>query len=303
MIEKHAGKGGGAFGNRNSYKEIEFMSNGFNETVLDELMRVMKKTNIYIFCSQKQIPFYERFNRKQRRLRMAKELQHFKFGTVKRSQIKFADYNPRIIDESNQKKLIKAIKENGLIEPLVWNKRTGVLVGGHQRLTAADKIYRKKDYEVPVAIIDVDEKTEKKLNVQLNNPSMQGDWDLDELAKLSDDVSFEDMGFDKADIDFMFDGELDFDGKEKEELQPSKKETPYDDEVEDEKDKMAGLAEFNKKKADFRHKDQDDTIINFYTKVVFPSNEAKEEFYKKANIPANEEFITFDQLKRYFEKE
>lgn len=190
---------------------------------------------------------------------MSKQLQHFKFGTVKRSQIKFADYNPRIIDESNQKKLIKAIRENGLIEPLVWNERTGVLVGGHQRLTAADKIYRKKDYEVPVAIIDVDEKTEKKLNVQLNNPSMQGDWNLDELAKLSDDVSFEDMGFNKSDIDFMFDGEL-----------------------------------------DFRHKDKDTTIINFYTKVVFPSNEAKEEFYKKASIPANEEFITFDQLKRYF---
>lgn len=50
---------------------------------------------------------------------MAKELQHFEFGKIKRSQIKFADYNPRIIDESNQKKLIKAIKENGLIEPLV----------------------------------------------------------------------------------------------------------------------------------------------------------------------------------------
>ena len=233
---------------------------------------------------------------------MAKELQHFKFGTVKRSQIKFADYNPRIIDESNQKKLIKAIKENGLIEPLVWNKRDGVLVGGHQRLTAADKIYRKKDYDVPVAIIDVDEKTEKKLNVQLNNPSMQGDWDLNELADLSKDVSFEDMGFNKADIDFLFDGSVDFDGQFIEDDKPSKKETPYDDEVEDEKDKMAGLAEFNKKKADFRHKDQDDTIINFYTKVVFPSNDAKEEFYKKANIPANEEFITFDQLKRYFEK-
>ena len=64
----------------------------------------------------------------------------------------------------------------------------------------------------------------------------------------------------------------------------------------------SSLAEFNKKKADFRHKDQDNTTINFYAKVVFPSNEAKEEFYKKANIPANEEFITFDQLKRYFEK-
>lgn len=99
-----------------------------------------------------------------------------------------------------------------------------------------------------------------------------------------------------------FDGEVDFDGKIKDEPPESKKETPYDDEVEDEKDKLASLAEFNKKKADFRHKDKDTTIINFYTKVVFPSNEAKEEFYKKANIPANEEFITFDQLKRYFEK-
>ena len=215
------------------------------------------------------------------RLVMSKPLQHFKFGTVKRSQIKFADYNPRIIDESNQKKLIKAIRENGLIEPLVWNKRDGVLVGGHQRLTAADKIYRKKDYEVPVAIIDVDEKTEKKLNVQLNNPSMQGDWDLDELAKLSDDVSFEDMGFNKSDIDFMFDGELDFDGKEKEDLQPSKKETPYDDEVEDEKDKLAGLAEFNEKKADFRHKDNDDTIINFYARLCFQVMTPKKSFTRK----------------------
>ena len=98
----------------------------------------------------------------------------------------------------------------------------------------------------------------------------------------------------------MFDGELDFDGKEKEDPEPSKKETPYDDEVEDEKDKLAGLAEFNEKKANFRHKDKDTTIINFYAKVVFPSNEVKEEFYKKASIPANEEFITFDQLKRYF---
>lgn len=59
---------------------------------------------------------------------MTKELQHFKFGTVKRSQIKFADYNPRIIDESNQKKLIKAIKENGLIEPSYGINETAFLL-------------------------------------------------------------------------------------------------------------------------------------------------------------------------------
>lgn len=51
----HAGKGGGCFGNRQAYSDIEFMSDGFSEATLDELCRVMKKINIYLFCSQKQI--------------------------------------------------------------------------------------------------------------------------------------------------------------------------------------------------------------------------------------------------------
>lgn len=244
---------------------------------------------------------------------MAKELQQFEYGKITRDKIKLADYNPRIIDDSHLKKLTKAIREHGLVTPLVWNKRTGVLVSGHQRLAAADKIYRKKDYEVPVAIIDVDEKAEKTLNVQLNNPSMQGSWDLGALADLTDDgITFDDMGFDPADIDFMYDGEIAFDDQT--ESTSGKRDTPLDDEVEDEKDKLteiasfegnqgeAGLEKFNQKKAEFRHKDQDNTIINFYTKVVFPDNDTKKEFYRKANIPANEEFITFEQVKRYFEK-
>lgn len=256
------------------------------------------------------------------RLAKRKKLQQFEYGTITRDKIKLADYNPRLIDDDNLKKLTKAIREHGLVTPLVWNKRTGILVSGHQRLAAADKIYRKKDYEVPVAIIDVDEKEEKTLNVQLNNPSMQGSWDLGALADLNaDGISFDDMGFNKADIDFMFDGEVDFDvpdndgtlnsdSTDGDTQAVSKRDTPLDEEVEDEKDKLADMAdsddedhldEFNKKKAEFRHKDNDNTIINFYTKVVFPDNETKKEFYRKANIPANEEYITFDQMKRYFE--
>ena len=253
---------------------------------------------------------------------MAKGFEEVK--KIPRSQIKRAEYNPRIIDEESLKKLTKDIREHGLVTPLVWNKRTGVLVSGHQRLVAMDKIHRKKDYEVPVAVIDVDEKEEKQLNVQMNNPSLQGSWDLGALASLRDDgISFDDMGFNKADIDFMYDGEIDFDGdvldddnssddgdSDDEQSTISKRDTPFDEEVEDEKDKLAdmselndedGLEEFNKKKAEFRHKDNDNTIINFYTKVIFPDNKTKKEFYRKANIPANEEYITFDQMKRYFE--
>lgn len=230
---------------------------------------------------------------------MTKELQQFEFGTLKRSQIKFATYNPRIIDDSNQKKLIKGIRENGLVEPLVVNKRTGnTLVSGHQRLTAADKIY-KKDYDVPVSIIDVDEETEKKLNVQLNNPSMQGEWDLSALADLAidDGISFEDMGFDAGEIDLMFDGEIDINGEFKDD-EPDEEKEKNEEEIEKEK---AGLEELKQQKKQARKQMQEEDVIDFYCKVVFPSNEAKRKFFKKANIPANEEFVTIDQLKRGFE--
>ena len=48
-------------------KELEGMKNGFSEKVIDELCRVMKKINIYIFCSQKQIiPLLDYFVKKKR---------------------------------------------------------------------------------------------------------------------------------------------------------------------------------------------------------------------------------------------
>lgn len=49
--------GGGItkLGHRVAYKEIECMSNGFETLILNELCRVMKKINIYLFCSKKQL--------------------------------------------------------------------------------------------------------------------------------------------------------------------------------------------------------------------------------------------------------
>ena len=52
----HAGKGGGAFGNRNNLSEINFMSNGFDLEILNKIEQKMKKINIYIYCSKKQVP-------------------------------------------------------------------------------------------------------------------------------------------------------------------------------------------------------------------------------------------------------
>lgn len=56
----------------------------------------------------------------------------------------------------------------------------------------------------------MDEREEAALNVQLNNPSMQGEWDFDKLAMMSEDFDLDlkdDLGFTDTDIDFMFDGD------------------------------------------------------------------------------------------------
>lgn len=48
-------------------KELNGMKDGFDEKVLDELCRVMKKINIYFFCSQKQIvPLLDYFVKKKK---------------------------------------------------------------------------------------------------------------------------------------------------------------------------------------------------------------------------------------------
>lgn len=48
-------KGAGVYGSVAQFKQIECMADGFKDEVLDELCRVMKKINIYLFCSKNQL--------------------------------------------------------------------------------------------------------------------------------------------------------------------------------------------------------------------------------------------------------
>lgn len=47
-----------ARGTRKGMERLEKLKDGFDPAVLDELCRVMARVNVYIFCSQKQIPTY-----------------------------------------------------------------------------------------------------------------------------------------------------------------------------------------------------------------------------------------------------
>jgi hypothetical protein len=133
-------------------------------------------------------------------------LQQFQVEEMPRAALKGAAYNPRVISDTEKGKLKKALKRHGLVAPITWNKRTGNIVGGHQRITIMDSLMGSSDYSLSVAVIDVDEVREKELNVLLNNGAAQGSWDMEGLAKLfgDDRVSLEGSGFDVTDLYDLF---------------------------------------------------------------------------------------------------
>ncbi len=90
-----------------------------------------------------------------------------------------APYNPRRPPTAKARaKLKTSLAEFGLVEPLVWNQRTGHVVGGHARL---DLLRELGHAVVPVSVVDLDDARERALNVVLNNLEAQGRYDPDKL--------------------------------------------------------------------------------------------------------------------------
>ena len=129
---------------------------------------------------------------------------------LRRSQIHFAEYNPRTISEEGKKALRRSIRKYGVVGGIVVNKQTGyTLVGGHQKVTVLDEFNKydpetkENDYMLRVELIDVDLKTEKSLNVTLNNPNVGGDWDDDKMRELIPDIDWKDAGLTDADLNMF----------------------------------------------------------------------------------------------------
>ena len=106
--------------------------------------------------------------------------------TLKAAQLKAAEYNPRRDlqpEDAEYKKLQRSIKEFGYIEPIIWNERTGNVVGGHQRLKV---LLEEGAEDIEAVVVDLDEKDEKILNVLLNK--VKGRWGIGKLADLLQDL-------------------------------------------------------------------------------------------------------------------
>ena len=133
------------------------------------------------------------------------------------SKLNPAKYNPRKDlkpGDTEYEKLKRSMSKFGYVEPIIWNKQTGNIVGGHQRY----KILKDMGYkEAECVVVDIDATKEKALNIALNK--INGEFDIPLLTDLLKDLSTSDFdvsltGFDEDEISDLFSSIDDKEGKD-----------------------------------------------------------------------------------------
>jgi ParB-like chromosome segregation protein Spo0J len=197
-----------------------------------------------------------------------------------RSSIKGAEYNPRQIDPSARKKLEANLRKRGMVQPPVWNRRTGNLVGGHQRLEILDQLEGNDSYELDVAAIDVSPEQEKELNVFLNNSAAQGTWDLEKLGAMvqCEGVDLEQLGFDATELQFLLPDIRTIETAAFTNNDPAKAD-------------VETIRKMKESKKAYREGAGEANSSEFYFVVVFGTSEDLARFMRAAKIPVGERFV------------
>jgi hypothetical protein len=177
------------------------------------------------------------------------------------------------MSRKNRENLRKGLEAHKLVVPLTWNIRTGNLVSGHQRIQQLDEMEQAKDYELTVAQIDVDEKQEKEINILLNNQSAMGEFDIDMLGLLIEEIDYDLAGFDDKSLDGLLGG-FDTDLLTDDDLQ--QRSDDYDE----------GIAH-RKRMQTASHKNNN---LDYYSVLVFKDKMNRQEFYALLGIK-DEEYI------------
>lgn len=96
-----------------------------------------------------------------------------------------------------------SMKEFGMVQPVIWNERSGYVVGGHQRLRILEAWGQTK---TDVVVVDLDDEKQAALNIALNKLG-EGNWQKDKLAELLSLLqptrSLESLGFTKKELNHL----------------------------------------------------------------------------------------------------
>lgn len=119
------------------------------------------------------------------------------------SELNRAVYNPRVDlqpGDEEYESIRYSLERYGLVQPIVWNERTGNVVSGHQRLTV---LQNQGVEEIEVSVVSLDDTAEKQLNIALNKT--EGSWDNDKLTALLVDLGDDaiNTGFTQEEIEVL----------------------------------------------------------------------------------------------------
>lgn len=214
------------------------------------------------------------------------KFQGYQIERIARSAILDAPYNPRKIADGNRERLAKGLTRHKLVMPPVWNKRTGNLVSGHQRLSILDEKHKGGDYLLDVAAIDVPEKQEVEINILLNNESAMGEFDLGALKGLSQEfeIDLSNVGFSREDLYINFDMEKALPEPSSPEQKAAIKEKRNLEKREYADQKIQGQTHDSEAKQDY--------IIS----IVFPTNREAVEFLQRHKLDATKRMFPADRF-------
>ncbi|HEY5590672.1 MAG TPA: ParB N-terminal domain-containing protein [Paludibacter sp.] len=126
-----------------------------------------------------------------------------KIETKKISELKAAPYNPRKASPKQEENLKRSLEKFGIVEPIVFNKQTGHIVGGHFRVRELKKMGFK---EVECVIVDLPLEDEKELNIRLNANTGEFDWEILTSWNMADELN--DWGLELPDFGIKQDDEI-----------------------------------------------------------------------------------------------
>lgn len=224
---------------------------------------------------------------------------------LQRSEIHFADYNPRDISDDEHKALKRGVKQYGLLGGLIVNKRTGfTIVQGHQRIKCLDELEKynpatkENDYKVRAEVIDVDKKTEMTINVLLNNPNVQGKFNSEKMAELIPQIEYKEAGLTEADLSlfgvgFMLQTEAEQNLAESlDGLMTEVNEEHETEKVERQAERAAKVAHMKEVKKQVRENAQKSAEdMDAYVMLSFDNIENRNTFLRRFGFPADSKFI------------